>query len=118
MKLLIRILIIAVNAFVLAYLLPGIHIDNFGTSIMVAIVLALLDFLVKPVLILLTLPATVITLGLFLFIINAIIILLDAYFVHGFKVDGFLSALTFSLLLSIANSLVLRQVKREGKSKF
>lgn len=113
MNFILRILIIAVNAFFLAYLLPGISISDFGTAIIVAFVLAILDALIKPLLILLTLPATVLTFGLFLFVINALVILIDAWFVHGFKVDGFWHALLFSILLSTINSLVLGKVKKE-----
>jgi putative membrane protein len=108
-------LIIAVNAFLLAYLLPGIDISDFFTAIVVAFVLAILDALVKPLLILLTLPATILTFGLFLFVINAIIILFDAYIVHGFNVKSFGHALLFSMLLSIVNSFVLGIVKKEKK---
>jgi putative membrane protein len=108
-------LIIAVNAFLLAYLLPGIDISDFFTAIIVAFVLAILDALVKPLLILLTLPATILTFGLFLFVINAIIILFDAYIVHGFNVKSFGHALLFSMLLSILNSFVLGRVKKEKK---
>jgi putative membrane protein len=115
----IRILIIAVNAFLLAWLLPGIEISDFLTAILVALVLAVLDYLLKPVLILLTLPATFLSFGLFLFVVNALIILLDAYFVHGFKVDGFWYAVLFSILLSIANGLVLpREKKQEQKGNW
>ena len=113
----IRVLIIAVNAFLLAYLLPGIEIAGFFTAIIVAFVLAILDALVKPLLILLTLPATILTFGLFLFIINAIIILLDAYLVHGFQVKSFGHALLFSVLLSIVNSFVLARVKKDHSRK-
>ena len=105
------------NAFLLAYLLPHIEIDNFSTALIVAFVLALLDAIVKPVLIFLTLPATLITLGLFLFVINAVIILIDAHFVHGFKVDGFWWALLFSILLSLVNSFVHRSILRDDKNK-
>lgn len=115
MNFIFKIVIIAVNAFVLAYLLPGISIDNFMTALLVALVLAALDMILKPLLILLTLPVTLFTLGLFLFVINACIILIDAYFVHGFKVDGFWYALLFSILLSAANSFVLARLKKEGK---
>lgn len=115
MKFLIRVLIIAVNAFLLAYLLPGVEIASFLTAIIVAFVLAILDALVKPLLIVLTLPATILTFGLFLFVINAIIILIDAYLVHGFKVDSFWHALLFSVLLSIINSFVLKRVKENKK---
>ncbi|HNF01995.1 MAG TPA: phage holin family protein, partial [Ferruginibacter sp.] len=86
-KWLFKILVCSVNVFILAYILPGIYIVDFFTAILVAIVLSLLDAFVKPLLVLFTLPATIVTLGLFLFVINAGIILLDAYFVHGFRVN-------------------------------
>ena len=117
MKFLLKILITAVNAFLLAYLLPGIEIHDFFTAIVVALVLSFLDAIVKPILILFTLPATVFTLGLFLFVINALIILLDAYFVGGFEISTpkFWNALLFSILLSFANSCVHRQMLKEEK---
>lgn len=104
-----KVLVTSVNAFILAYILDGVEIKDYFTAIIVAVVLALLDAFVKPLLILLTLPATLFTLGLFLFVINACIILLDAHFVGGFKVDGFWYALLFSILLSFFNSLVHRR---------
>ena len=113
MKFILKVLITAVNAFVLAYLLPGISINHFITAIAVAFVLALLDVIVKPILVLFTLPATIFTLGLFLFVINAGIILLDAYFVKGFVVDGFWYALLFSICLSIINSFVHKMVLKD-----
>lgn len=113
MKFLLKVLITAVNAFLLAYLLPGIHIRDFLTAIVVAFVLALLDAVVKPVLVLFTLPATIFTLGLFLFVINAVIILIDAYFVGGFEISPpkFWYALLFSILLSIVNSVVHKMIR-------
>lgn len=115
MRFLIKVLITTVNVFVLAYILPGVDIvnNNFFTAIIVAFVLALLDAFIKPLLILLTLPATILTLGLFLFVINACIILIDAHFVHGFKVDSFWHALLFSVLLSFFNSFVHKQAFKE-----
>ena len=110
-----RILVCSVNVFVLAYILPGISIVDFFTAIIVAIVLSLLDAFIKPLLILLTLPATILTLGLFLFVINAGIILLDAHFVHGFKVDSFWHALLFGALLSFFNSLVYKRAFPDEK---
>lgn len=101
-----KVLVCSVNVFILEYILPGISITDFFTAVVVAVVLSLLDAIVKPLLILFTLPATILTLGLFLFVINAAIILLDAYFVHGFKVDSFWHALLFGALLSFFNSLV------------
>jgi putative membrane protein len=117
MNFFIKILVTGVNAFVLASLLPGIHIKDFFTALLVAVVLSLLDLVVKPILIILTLPATVFTLGLFLFIINAFIILLDAHFVGGFQVDGFIYALLFSICLSIANAFVYKLVKKNKSSQ-
>jgi putative membrane protein len=115
MNFFLKIVVTAVNAFVLASLLPGIHIKDFFTALLVAFVLSLLDYVVKPVLIILTLPATVFTLGLFLFVINAFIILLDAHFVGGFQVDGFIYALLFSICLSVLNAFVYKFIKKENK---
>jgi len=111
MKFFYKILICTVNVFILAAILPGIAIvnNNIITAVIVALVLAVLDAIIKPLLILLTLPATILTLGLFLFVINACIILLDAHFVHGFKVDGFWYAMLFSMLLSFFNSFVQKR---------
>ena len=108
MKFFYKILITTVNVFILAAILPGVDIvdNNIFTAVIVALVLALLDAIVRPLLILLTLPATILTLGLFLFVINACIILIDAHFVHGFKVDSFWHAMLFSILLSFFNSFV------------
>lgn len=118
-KWLIKILVCAVNVFILAYILPGIEIKDMFTALIVAAVLSLLDGFVKPLLILLTLPATLLTLGLFLFVINACIILIDAHFVHGFTVDTFWHAMLFSILLSFFNSFVHKRAfpqKEKNKS--
>lgn len=119
MSFLLKILITTVNVFLLAYIIPGVEIvnNNIFTAVVVAVVLALLDAIVKPLLILLTLPATVFTLGLFLFVINACIILIDAYFVHGFKVAGFWHAMLFSVLLSFFNSYVHKRAFRETEKE-
>jgi putative membrane protein len=113
-----KVLVCSVNVFILAYIIPGVTIVDFFTAVVVAVVLSLLDAFVKPLLILLTLPATILTLGLFLFVINAGIILIDAYFVHGFKVETFWHALLFGALLSFFNSIVhKRAFPAEKKSK-
>ncbi|MES2430203.1 MAG: phage holin family protein [Bacteroidota bacterium] len=108
---LLRVLVCSVNVFILAAILPGIETNNMFTAFIVAIVLSVLDVLIKPLLILLTLPATIVTLGLFLFVINALVILLGAYIVDGFKVDSFWYAMLFSVLLSFFNGLVNGRVK-------
>lgn len=112
-----KILVCSVNVFILAYILPGIEIVDFFTAIIVAIVLSLLDAVIKPLLILFTLPATILTLGLFLFVINAAIILMDAHFVHGFKVDSFWHALLFGALLSFFNSIIHKRAFPERKKQ-
>ncbi|GGE01677.1 phage holin family protein [Planktosalinus lacus] len=106
MKLIIQLLLTAIVVLVLAEILPGVGVDAFTTSIIVAAVLALLNVLVKPILVFLTLPATLITFGLFLLVINAVIILLVDYLIPGFSVDGFWWALLFSLLLTISQSIL------------
>jgi putative membrane protein len=88
-----------------AYLLPGVNVDHYGYALLVALVLSIVNWIVKPILIVLTIPITVVTLGLFLLVINALMILLVDALVPGFSVDGFWWALAFSLILSLFNSL-------------
>ena len=114
-KWLIKILVCAVNVFILVYILPGVEIKDMLSAVFVAVLLSFLDAIVKPLLILLTLPATILTLGLFLFVINACIILIDDHFVGGFKVESFWYALLFSVLLSFFNSFVHRRAFPEKK---
>jgi putative membrane protein len=103
---LINLLLTAVAVFLVATLLDGVSIDGFLTSILVALVLGLLNVIVKPILIILTIPVTIVTLGLFLLVINTAIILLADWLVSGFAVDGFWWALLFSLLLSLVNAIL------------
>ena len=113
MNILMRIIVTSVIAFGLSYILKGIHIDSFWAAIVLAIVLAILNAIVKPIFVILTLPITLITFGLFLFVINALIILLAAKFVNGFQVEGFWWALLFSLLLSLLTSMLYKEPKRK-----
>jgi putative membrane protein len=106
MKLIFRIIVSAISIVITAYLLPGIHVRDLLTALLVAIVLALLNGFVRPILIILTIPVTVITLGLFLLVINALMIILAGNLVPGFQVDGFWWALFFSIILSIISSLL------------
>jgi putative membrane protein len=108
MGFLIRILVSALAAMLTAYLLkPAVTVDNFVTALILALVLALLNALVRPLLVILTFPVTIVTLGLFLFVINALIILLAEKLVPGFKVDGFWWALLFSIIMTIINSVMI-----------
>ncbi len=97
---LIKTLIVAAAVILASYVLPGVAVDRFTTALLVALALSLLNFFVKPVLIILTLPITILTLGLFLFIINAFVIVLAGKLVTGFRVDSIWWALLFSVLLS------------------
>ncbi|ALM08958.1 membrane protein [Sediminicola sp. YIK13] len=111
MKLILRILLSALAVVILAKILPGIGVDSYTTAIIVAIVLSLLNFIVKPILVILTLPITILTLGLFLLIINAIIILLADNLISGFEVTNIWWALLFSLLLSFLQSVLYSLLK-------
>lgn len=111
MNTIIKILLTAVAVVVLSKFLPGVTVDGFVTAIIVAVVLALLKFIVRPILVILTLPVTIITFGLFLFVINAIIILIADYFVGDFSVSGVWIALLFSILLSIFQSILFSLLK-------
>lgn len=104
MMFIVSLLITAVAVFLSAYLVPGVVVASFGTSIIVSLVLALLNSIVKPILLFLTLPINILTLGLFSLVINVIIIMLAAKLVPGFSVDGFLSALLFSFVMAIVVS--------------
>ena len=106
MNVIVRILVTAFIVLLLANFLGGVSVDGFGTSIIVAIVLGLLNLIVKPLMVLFTLPVTLLTLGLFLFVINAVIILLCSELVGGFHVASFWTALLFSILLSILQSVM------------
>ena len=106
MKLIVRIIITGFLVFLLANYLPGVNVAGMWTSLVVALVLGILNVFVKPILVLFTLPVTIITFGLFLLVINALIILLCTKIVGGFSVDSFWIALVFSVILSILQSLV------------
>ena len=105
MNLIIRLFVTAIVAYLLTKILPGVHFQGFSTAIIFAIVLGLLNLIVKPVLSILGLPLTIITLGLFALVINALIILLADYFIDSMVIDGFWWAFIFSILLSIITSL-------------
>lgn len=106
MKLIVRVLVTAVLVLLISHFMKGVHVASFTTSLFVAIVLGLLNIFVKPILVLFTLPITFFTLGLFLLVINALIIILCANIVGGFNVDTFFTALLFSIILSVSQSIV------------
>lgn len=109
-------LLTAVAVIVIANLLTGITVANYTTALTVAIILGLLKIFIRPIIIFFTLPITIVTLGLFLFVINTFLIMLTDYFVGGFTVNGFWVALLFSLLLSVAQSVLYSFLKKEEKN--
>ncbi|MFZ6051149.1 phage holin family protein [Halocola ammonii] len=100
-----RILMVSIAVILSAFLLPGVTVDNFLYAILVAVVLSILNTIVKPILVIFTIPITVLTLGLFLLVINAIIIILTDSLIAGFHVENFWWALLFSLVLSVIVSI-------------
>ena len=113
MKLIIRLLVTAAVAFILAQILPGVHVHNYGSAIWFAIVLGLLNVFLKPFLIIFTLPLTILSFGLFLFVINTITVLLASDWVKDFKIDSFGWGLLFSLLLTLITSLLFREEEKQ-----
>lgn len=97
----------------LPYVIPSIQVAGFGTALLVAVVLGLVNTLLRPLLILLTLPATLLTLGLFIFVINALLFQLAGYLVDGFNVGGFwpalLGSLAYSLISWLLSAILLRK---------
>ena len=119
MKFLFRILISTAAVLLTGWLLPEtwVHVDGLLSALIVAVVLAFLNQVVKPILILLTIPVTFATLGLFLLAINAGVIMIADYFVDGFRVNGFWSALGFSIVLSIINALLGGNNRNDRQSR-
>jgi putative membrane protein len=101
MTFLLKWLISTLAVIITAYLLPGVHVRNFFAALVAALVLGIINAIIRPIFVVLTLPLTVVTLGLFLFVINALLILLTSAVVPGFEVRGFWWALLFSLVLSV-----------------
>lgn len=108
MKTLLRLFLTAFAVIIIAYILPNnwVKVDNFGAALLVALVLGIFKIFVKPIIIILTLPLTILTFGIFLFAINALIILTIPYIVYGFSIQGFWVALLFSFILSFLQSLL------------
>ena len=106
MKLIVRWLLLAAALLLVAYLYPGVQVASFGTAMIAALVLGLLNTLLRPLLVLLTLPVTLITLGLFLFVINALLFWATASVLSGFNVAGFGAALIGSLIYSLCGMVI------------
>jgi len=100
-KLVLRFLTVVLALFIAAHVVPGIEVDSIYTASIVAVLLGLLNLLVRPVLVVLTLPITILTLGLFILVLNAALFWFVGSFVEGFDVSGFLAALLGSLIVSV-----------------
>jgi putative membrane protein len=111
MGLLISLLLNALALIITAYIVPGFKVDAFTSALLAAIVLAVINTFIKPILLLLTLPLTVITLGLFIFVVNAIVLRLTTLFVPGFMVDGWLAAILGAIVLSVVSTILSMLVK-------
>lgn len=117
MGFIIRLLVTALAVWVAAYILPGVELaSDAKTLIIVSLVLALLNAIVKPILILLTIPVTIVTLGLFLLVINALMVIWTSELVGGFKVNSWITALLFSLIVSVVSS-ILHSIARDRSTK-
>ena len=115
MNLIVRLLVNALIVFGLAWALPGIEIGSFWTAMIVALILGILNAFVRPILIILTIPVTIITLGLFIFVINAFIVLMTAAIVNEFRVETFWWALLFSILMAALNSAFNKPSQEGGQ---
>jgi putative membrane protein len=98
-----RLILSAVAVGITAYFMDSVTIEPWWVTVIVAVVLGLINSVVRPVVKLLSLPLTILTLGLFSFVVNGLMVLLCAYFIDGFKVDGLGAAILFSIILAIVN---------------
>ncbi len=106
MQILVNLLLSGIAVLISAYVIPGVQVDGLFAAVVAAIILALVNAFIRPVIGLLTLPVNVMTLGLFSFVITALMVMLTAMIVPGFEVDGFLAALLFGVVLSLVNGLL------------
>lgn len=106
MKTILNILLSGIAVYITSNILPGVSVENFTSALIAAIILGIVNGVIKPFLLILTLPITILTLGLFTFIINAFMVLIVDAIVPGFEVSSFFLALVFSLVLSLINSFL------------
>ncbi len=101
MKIILKWLIVTISILAASYLIPGVIVASVWTALILAVVLGLINLVIKPVLILITLPINILTLGLFTLVINALLIMLASWMVKGFEIGGFWNALIFSIVVSL-----------------
>lgn len=108
----------AVALYALNYLVPGLQLESFPAAVIAAAILAVINLVIRPLVVVLTLPVNIITLGCFTFVINAVLFALTAHLVRGFQVNGFFPALFGSLLFGLLSSILNNTLNRtEGKGK-
>jgi putative membrane protein len=112
MKIVLRWLLLAAALLLVAQIYPGVQVTSFGSAMIAALVLGLFNTLLRPILVLLTLPVTVLTLGLFLFVINALLFYFAASLLAGFHVNGFVAALIGSVLYSLCGLVIDAAMER------
>jgi putative membrane protein len=113
--LLTRWLVITAAILISSSILPGIRVDSLTSAIVAAAILGIINVFLRPILLILTLPLTILTLGVFAFVINALMLLLVAYFVHGFDVDGFFWAFLGALIISLVNWIANRFIRASSE---
>ena len=111
MGLLISLLLNTLALIITAYIVPGFQVDSFTSALLAAIVLGVINTIIKPILLFLTLPLTIVTLGLFIFVVNAIVLRLTSVFVSGFRVDGWMLAILGAIVLSLVSTILSMLVK-------
>lgn len=109
---LLNLIVNTLSIFAVSYILSGVHVDTFITAIIVAVVLSVFNVTLKPFLILITIPITLVTFGLFLLVVNVLVLYAAAALIDGFEIDGFWWAVLFSLLVSLVNSVLFGLGKR------
>ena len=110
-SLLTKLLVNTLSIFIAGYLLNGVYVDSLSTALVIAIILAVLNVTVKPFLVLITFPLTLLSFGLFLIVINVIVFRIASGLVNGFYIDGFLWALIYSVLVSVVNGVLFEMSK-------
>ena len=117
MQFLVKLFFTWIAVIIASYVLPGVHVNDTMTALIVTLVWSFLDVIIKPLLIILTIPITIFTVGIFLLFINAIIVLIDDHFVHGFSVDNIWWALLFSFVVSFIVAAFQRFDKKMNKQQ-
>lgn len=115
MQLIIALVLNAVALLATAYVVPGFHVASFSTAVVAAVVLAVVNTFIKPILSFVTAPLSLVTLGLFAFVVNALVLFIVSYFVPGFKVDGWMAAILGAVVLSVVATVLTSVLKDVGK---